>query len=361
MLVIVRGLATGARVSFKVLRDCDQDTVPDDSPGCPPVASLAPATTPVDGRIEWRLDFQGHPEIPAELPLVLRTTVTLAGGSASSDTSFALSSNRCSLWRNVVDLFLGGECRPDLAAGLAGPHWGESADTVFDGEILLAPVDAEPVRVAATSGATGFFFRDAHELVFTSLRPTPSMKEPDTTPGLFVIRDDGTSRRRLASTGDRVPVAPALLRSGEIAFFTLAAEGPDAASGTQLCTWSPAGVRSRPVTLARPYRVLGVAEAAQALLVMSYEAGKPMLFRVSLADGAVTRLGWEPLVYVEALRALDGESSLGEFESLAGSSKWDIGLIDSAGKVTRVPFNSTADERFPVWRPGGKDVGFLRR
>jgi len=359
MAVYLSKVPADAVVTLSVLDDCTGDLFPDLPPACP--AILEGVTVPPTGtdRRRYELDFGRLTMVPEGKPLFLRATIARAGNVRSYDVRFLVAGEPCSFWQTTIAVFTGGECRPEVTAGLAASHWGAADLRVVEGDVRLFRIGGEDVRVPSTSGATGVAWLDEETLVFTASDPVDSI-DLESLPGLYRVRQDGTHWHMVWGAPGQVPVAPWVLSGERVAFFSLpeAEEAP-----AELVLWKDGGeVERRPLKdgLGVPVRILGDREGQSLLTVVKRPTG-PQLVAVQVDDGDWADLGWDPMVPALAGTEI-GEAgrTLVEWEDLGADGRWVIGLWSpQSGRQVIEDLLPAKAPRLPAWNPAGAEFAYI--
>ncbi len=396
MDIEVRGLAEGETVFFEVLRDCDNDGIPERQGRA---ACKSPVkrwqSPPADARgLRTELDFESLvPALPKDAPNVhlwLRASRTEDGEDAEL-APFGLVRDACGLWESLVDVFFNGECDPGLLQALRR-HKGPAGleDVTFEVRRLAVashePAD-EPAQVPGTLGATGLDWVDASTLLVTRspvFLEVPAVLKKDelaseVPPGLYRLRirdapDDATedatqeeSELLWKPTKDDklMPAAPFALADGRIVFVRQSLFGDpdvDEAAAVFLVLLEDRKVTAEIPLPYRVHQVLAQSEDGKELLALTLgvRSNRPLLLRVNLEEKAADIVGYHHGLYHAAMRSPDGKTAAISMDDASGRWGWELVLVDEKGEwVADLVHRKDLHDLMAAWRPGGGELAYL--
>lgn len=368
MRIEVGGVPRGERALLVVLKDCDGDGRPEDTPECPPILERL---SPEADRRNTITDELVLADLPAEegpysgIGLWLR--VTRPGATQARWARFGYVQNPCSLWSTIKDSFFGGDCNPGLSQALR-QHRGPSTleDTTFEVR-LIDPTKAEavPRPVEGTRGATGVAWDGPGTLLVTVAPTAGAEGEEDTPPpGLYRFDLEGEAPTRLWSPADTYwPTAPYALSGDRVAFARQRLGVHDDGQPTAyLSVLGPAGeiLADHPVHR-KIHQIVGQSSEGGSILALTLgEAdNRPAFLRIDLASGEIHYVGYHHALYHAAMRSPSGDQAVIAFENTYGDYGWDLVLVDDRGQFLHEVQGKEGHDVLPKWRVGGGELAYL--
>ena len=363
LTIEVEGVPAGDPVKLEVFEDCL------DKAACPAAYTRPSEPADAKGIVRDKLYrselVAGDMKSPEGRRLWLR--VSFQDSERYRQAMFGFGVSECDLFATFFDAFRLGPCDPGLLQVLRNHRQpSDLADQIFEvRRITTDAVDADPITVPGTRGASGVAWWDAQTLLVTA---AGTEQEGDLPAGLYSVRlgGDAQPERLWVPDADQPPPsAPFALSDKRVAFVTQApgAQGSEASETVaHLVVWDKELGEVSSVGL--PYKVHQVlrsgADGNQLLaLSLGVADNRPTLLSVDLETRETTVLGFSNALYEAALREPEGEVSVVAFENAFALNGWEM-VLTREGQLERILVKRNGkDDLAPAWNPRGGEVAFL--